>query len=205
MSAIFDNASSIVQGNRLSLMSASTQSGKRVSQRRGPFLYTFSVEVNIMATSSENYRLVRKEISEMDGGADPLSTTIPTLTTNLGSWGTTPQVFGASQTGRFVDISGFGADDSDAVLDGDFIQFDNNGKVYQAVGDHSSNALGITTVKLNSPLITSPTDLSTVITGTSVSFNLVVDEPEFSFGFTPRSAQDNFVSPGTFHFSEIII
>ncbi len=113
MSAIFDNASSIVQGNRLSLMSASTQSGKRVSQRRGPFLYTFSVEVNIMATSSENYRLVRKEISEMDGGADPLSTTIPTLTTNLGSWGTTPQVFGASQTGRFVDISGFGADDSD--------------------------------------------------------------------------------------------
>jgi len=204
MSAIFDNASSIKQGNKLSLMSATTISGKRVSQRRGPFLYQFDVIVNMMPTSSEAYRNIRKEIAAMDYGVNALQTTIPSLTANGESWGN-PFVDGSSQTGRNVVIGGLTPNRTDIIHDGDFVQFDNNGKVYQVVGDFDSDGSGDATIKLNTPLIGSPTHGSLITTGTSVQFNLAIDNAEFVMGFTPRTATDNLVSPGTFLFTEVII
>jgi hypothetical protein len=204
MSAIFDNASSITQSNNLSVMSASTISGKRVSQRRGAYLYTFSVSLNKMPTSSSAYKNIRKEIALMDYGVNPLSTAIPVLTKDGGSWLGAAIVAGASQTGRNVILSGFTASTSDAILDGDFIQFSNNGKVYQAMGDYASDVSGNVTVKLNSPLITPPINASSVIHGTSVVFSLAIDKAEFSMSFTPRSATDNFASANTFEFTEVI-
>lgn len=205
MSAIFDNASSITQSNRLSVMSATTISGKRVSQRRGPFLYTFSVEMNLMTTSSEKYREIRKEISGMDYGVDNIATSIPTLTANNGTWGGTPVVQGSNNSGRFVDISGLTASTDGIILDGDYVQFGNNGKVYQVVGDFNSDSSGEVTIKLNSPLVATPVSGSTPVLGTSVVFRLAIDEAEFSMGFSPRSSTDNLVDFGKLEFTEVII
>jgi len=205
MSAIFNNARGIKQGHKLSLMSTSTISGKRVSQRRGPFLYTFSVEMNIMATSSEEYKSIRKEIAGMDYGVEPLQTSIPTLTSNGGSWAGSPVVVGGTQKGKFVEIEGLTPNTTDIILDGDFIQFSNNGKVYQVVGDFDSGSSGEAIIKLNSPLVISPVDGSTPILGASVSFNLAIDDAEFSMGFTPRTVSDNLVSLGEMNFTEVII
>ena len=193
MSAIFDNASSIKQSNRLSVTSATTISGKRVSQRRGPFLYTFEVEMNMMATSSEAYKEVRKEISGMDFGVDTLSTSIPSLTTNGGTWAGTPVVQGSNNSGRFVDISGLTASVTAIIQDGDYVQFGNNAKVYQVVGDFDSDSSGEVTIKLNSPLVATPVSGSTPVLGTSVVFNLAINEAEFPMGFTPRTTVDNLV------------
>jgi len=205
MSAIFDNASSIKQSNRLSVTSATTISGKRVSQRRGPFLYTFEVEMNMMATSSEAYKEVRKEISGMDFGVDTLSTSIPSLTTNGGTWAGTPVVQGSNNSGRFVDISGLTASVTAIIQDGDYVQFGNNAKVYQVVGDFDSDSSGEVTIKLNSPLVATPVSGSTPVLGTSVVFNLAINEAEFPMGFLPRSSVDNLVEIGNMGFTEVII
>jgi len=205
MSAIFDNASSIKQSNRLSVTSATTISGKRVSQRRGPFLYTFEVEMNMMATSSEAYKEVRKEISGMDFGVDTLSTSIPSLTTNGGTWAGTPVVQGSNNSGRFVDISGLTASVTAIIQDGDYVQFGNNAKVYQVVGDFDSDSSGEVTIKLNSPLVATPVSGSTPVLGTSVVFNLAINEAEFPMGFTPRTTVDNLVEIGNMGFTEVII
>ena len=205
MSAIFTNASNVTQGNKLSVMSATSQSGRRISQRRGPFLYTFEVSINPMNTDSAAYKAVRREIASIDYGVDALTTTIPYLTKDSGSWLGTPVVAAGSQTGRTVLLTGFTVSSTDVIVDGDFIQFANNGKVYQAVGDSSSDVSGNVSVNLNSPLITSPVAASTVSHGTTVTFSLVVNEAEFSVGFTPRNSSDNMSSFKSISFTEVIV
>ena len=205
MSAIFNNASSIKQGNKLSLMSASTISGKRVSQRRGPFLYTFEVGVNVMSTDSTAYSAVRSEIASMDYGLNPITTTIPTMTIDGGSWSGTPVVSGNSQTGRTLNLTGFNPSQTNVILDGDFIQLANNGKVYQAIGNYSSNSSGDVSVAINSALVTSPVTATAVTHGTAVTFTLAIDEADFTMEYTPKGLTSNLVSPGKFSFTEVIV
>ena len=205
MSAIFDNASAVTQGAKIGLMSARTLSGKRVSQRRAPFLYKFEVDVNILKTSSAAYKAVKAEIASLDYGVTPLTTAISYLTTENGAWTGTPIVSGASQTGTTVTLSGFNASLTDVVNDGDFIQFANNGKAYQVIGNASSDISGNVSVVLNSPLIVSPVDASLVVHGTSVTFTLALEPTDFSMNYTPRTSTDNLVSPGTFAFTEVIV
>ena len=273
MSAIFNNAVSVTQSNRLSVMTATVQSGRRVSQRRGPYLYTFDVTTRAMETTSAIYKDIRKEISNMDYGVDALSTTIPYLTKDNGSWSGTPIVATTetltgsinptasinlvgvgtlfttelvvgdyitvsgetrmvatitnnlelivtlaftdtandtspvkilSHNGRTVGLSGFTSNASDVILDGDFIQFGNNTKVYQAVGDYNADSTGYVAVYLNTPMIEPPVSASTVIHGESVAFSLVINEAEFSTSFTPQSVAGSIATPATFSFTELI-
>ena len=207
MSAIFDNASSVTQGNKLSLMSASTLSGRRISQRRGPFLYTFEVVINPLSTDSTAYKNIRSEIASMDYGVNALVTTIPYLTKENGSWNTgveDPIVDGANQTGRSVILGNFAPLQTDVIIDGDFLQFSNNTKVYQAIGNCDSDADGNVTVYLNSPLVVSPVDGTTVVYGENVEFSLAIDEANFNTNFMPRSVDTNVARIDTFILTEII-
>jgi hypothetical protein len=206
MSAIFDNASQVTQGNKLSVMSATTLSGKRVSQRRGPFLYTFDVVLNPLSTDSTAYKTIRSEIAALDYGVTALTTTIPYLTAKNGSWATDSSVTvdGADQTGRTVTLGGFTANQTDVIIDGDFLQFANNTKVYQAIGDYDSDASGNVDVYLNSPLVTSPADGSDVVIGEAVEFSLYIEDSNFQMSHTPRSTDSNIVKVDSISLTELI-
>ena len=207
MSAIFNNASSVTQSHKLSVMTNTTVSGKRVSQRRGPYLYSFDVTVNPLSTSSTAYNDIRKEISSMDYGVSALNTTIPYLTKDNGSWvgSTNKGVRDAGVTGRTIVLKNFTASATDVIKDGDFIQFDGNTKVYQAIGDASADISGEVSVYLNTPLVESPGQNSVVTHGTAVTFSLVIEEPEFATGFSPRTINDNIASASQFKFVEVIL
>jgi hypothetical protein len=204
MSAIFNNAAAVTQGNKLSVMSASSLSGRRIAQRRGPYLYTFEVAINPLSTDSDAYKSIRNEIANMDYGVSALITTIPYLTQENGSWSGTPVVDGADQTGRTITLGGFTQSATNVIMDGDYIQFGNNTKVYQAIGDFDADGSGNVDVYLNSPVVVSPVDASSVVYGTSVEFSLITDEAKFGMGFTPRSVDSNIVKLDNITLTEVV-
>jgi hypothetical protein len=205
MSAIFDNAKSVTLGHKLSLVQTSSQSGKRSAQRRGPYLYTFEVDVNDMYTSSDKYHAINSELRLANYGVNTLSVTMSNqpFLIERGSWAGAPKVKGGGQTGTTISMDGFPASTANVIRDGDFVQFPNDLKVYQAVGDRTSDASGNVILTLNTSLVKSPVDNAVLSVGKDVAFNLALiafDDPVMS----PRGVNDNIASWSSFEFEEVI-
>lgn len=212
MSAIFDNASSITLGHKLSLTQTSSQSGKRSAQRRGPYLYTFEVELNDMSTSSEKYHDVTSEIRSLNYGVELLYTRLHSVhTASRGSWIGSPKIIGANQTGSSLEIGGFNASQTSVIKDGDYLTINGDSKVYQAVGEYDSDSSGYAVragtstreFSINSPLVVSPANNAAITHGELVVFKLALMEysdPTVS----PRRDVDSVASWSGFKFEEVI-
>lgn len=212
MSAIFDNSNSITLGHKLSLVQTNSHSGKRSAQRRGPYLYTFEAEVNDMLTSSESYQNINSELRTANYGVNTVVTGIPgSYCSSIGTWLGSPLVKGASQAGNSVLIDGFISSKTGVISDGDYMQFGGDNKVYQAVGDYDSNSSGdavlkgTTTqgVKINTPLVKSPSDNAVITNGINVQFNLALTEYSDAT-IIPRDSSTTIASWSSFMFEEVI-
>jgi hypothetical protein len=205
MSAIFNYAKSIQLGYKQNIPMHLSQSGFRSAEVRSLYLYTFVVVPNEMITDSEEYNDINSEIRGMDSGLKTMLTKIPMATKERGAWDTPdkPRVKGANQLGRTIIIDGFKHNTEKVILNGDFVQFEGGNKVYQVDGNYDSGVDGSTTVRLNTPLLKSPTDDSEVIYGEDVVFNLQMEEHSLA-SLTPRGINSHIATWSEFTFTEVI-
>ena len=107
------------------------------------------------------------------GQADTFTTTLPGSTAPQGTWAGTPVVAGAAQTGRVVNLSGFTANQANAVRAGDLMQFAGSTKVYMATADAASSGTGTASVSIEPALVVSPANLAAV-TVNNVTFTVAL-------------------------------
>ena len=210
---MFNSADQVTLGHKLSIASAQALSGRQQSQRRGPYLYAFTLEMNNMSILSDRYHLINSDLREINYGVDTSIVTIPhgIIPDVRGSFDGSPIVNGASQTGRTIQMNGFGSSKTNVVRDGDFLKFSNSSKVFQAVGDYDSNSVGEiiasgTTNKglvLNTPVVVSPVSGSSLNTGGNVSFKLYLVNYSDPF-ITPGPGGNHIVTWGSFELVEAI-
>ena len=210
---IFTNAESVTLGHNLSIATAQALSGRRQSQRRGPYLYTFEVQLQIMYNTSDAYHAINSDLRAINYGVEVGTVKIPhgIIPDVRGSFDGSPVVNGASQTGRTIQMNGFGFSKTDVIRDGDFLQFSNSSKVFQAVGDYDSNSLGEivakgTTnkgLKINTPVVVSPVSGTSLNTGADVTLKLALvnySDPTL----TPGESLNLIANWGIFEFIEVI-
>ncbi len=210
MSSIINKGENLALEKQVSIAQTKTQAGKRVAQKRGPTLYNLSVDVPVMkigpdCAATDDYYSIEEEIMSLEYGSKTLqgagiSGTIGgTFTTQRGSWGGTPVVNGASQTGTSLIIDGATIGTTNYVRAFDYVQFEGSTKVYQIVNNENSDAGGNLVLDLNTPLVTSPGDGSTITFGNNVSFNFALIVVP-----TSRYMPGDIIQYGTFEFQEVI-
>ena len=210
---IFNAATTIHLDHRLSIASAQALSGRRQAQRRGPYLYVFTVELGVMTNTSDIYHDINSDLRVINYGVDTANVSIPNgiIPDVRGSFEGSPNVFGADQTGKTVQMSGFSVSKTNVIRDGDFLQFSNSSKVFQAVGDYDSNNVGFAVAKgttnlgvlLNNALVVSPVSGTSLTTGADVVFKLYLEDYTDPT-LTPASATTAFANWGSFTFIEAI-
>lgn len=89
------------------------------------------------------------------GQADSFTLTLSGHNTPRGSWAGTPQVSGADQAGRNINIGGLVANQASAAKAGDLLKFSGHSKVYLVTLDASSNSAGQATLVIEPALIAS--------------------------------------------------
>lgn len=89
----------------------------------------------------------------------------PAGTTPRGSAGGTPQVNGASQTGKTLNTKGWPASTSGVLLAGDYIQLDSGAtsKLHKVLNDANSDAGGLAALDIWPSLRSSPADSATIV------------------------------------------
>ena len=210
---IFNAAVSVELGHRLSIASAQALSGRVAAQRRGPYLYAFTIELEPMYNTSDMFHAVNSDLRAINYGVETDNVMVPhgIVPDVRGSFDGSPVVSGADQTGKTVQMSGFGFSKTDVIRDGDFLQFSNSSKVFQAVGDYNSNALGEIIAKgttnkglvLNNALVVSPVSGTSLTTGASVVFKLYLEDYTDPL-LSPGPGTDLLAVWGTFTFIEVI-
>ena len=205
MSAIIDAGENLMLDRQASVAQTKTQGGRRLAQKRGPTLYNLEVEVPAQKMNSDRYYSIENEVITLEYGANDFESANITgkiggsFTTPRGAWSGTPLVKLGSQTGTSINIDGATVSITNWARAFDYVQFKGSTKVYQVAEDAASDSSGNVTLKLNSPLVVSPLNNSTVTFGDNVSFNFaMMDRPATSY------QPGNIVIYGTFKFEEVI-
>ena len=204
---IFDKAESIRWSHSLSLVQTKSDGGIRKAQRRGPYLYNFTVLPSLMYDNSDEYYAISSEVSNSFGyGVSAVITQLPiSQVYNRGTWAGSPLVDGASQVGSSVNLKGFTINTNNIVRGDDWVQFAGDTKVYQVLENASSDGSGKLTLKLNTPLIATAADAAVVTHGNSVQFKLALINPGSVDPIKrPYSSTANFASWGRFIFEEVL-
>ncbi len=206
MSDIINYGESLTLDKKVSIAQTKSQGGIRVAQKRGPTLYNLEVDIPTQRLNGDTYFAIEEEIIKLGYGAHTfngasVSGVLPTaMTTPRGTWGNSPVVLGSNQTGNSITaftgaaaaVTGYGK-----ALD--YVQFLGSTKVYQLTQDADADASGNITLHLNSPLVSSPVNSSSIVFGTSVDFNFaLLDKP------TSQHLPGLLVQYGTFVFEEVI-
>jgi hypothetical protein len=221
LGSILKYSSDIEIGQRASIVQAQSQSGKRVAQRRGPVLYTMKMKGLTHKVGSDEHIVLRTIIIALNYGANTIRFTLknptsggasPTRLLSTGTWGGLPVIDGADQTGKSLNIRG--CEDAVAIYNytGDYLQFEGNDKVYQIAGTTSTSnnvnewlgysttdTAGNTTLHINTPLVKSPLDGSSIVLGEDVKFHMSMDEMP-----TVTYLPGDLVQFGDMNFEEII-
>jgi len=197
MSDIINAAESLTLDKDTSIAQVRSQGGRRSAQKRGPTLYTLEVKLPAQRMNDTNHLAIEDEVMALEYGAKTfnqagVSGTMPTdsITKPRGTWIGTPIVNGANQVGNTVVVTNI----TGTVSTGDYVQFNGSTKVYQLMSGSTTTSL-----KLNCPLVASPTDASSVVFGNNVDFNFCLKSRP-STQFLPG----NIVEFGTFVFEEVI-
>lgn len=105
----------------------------------------------------------------------------------------TPQVDGASQTGRTVNTKGWTVDVTGILLAGDFLKFDGHDKVYMVTEDADSDSSGNAAIVIEPALMESPANEEGIIV-TSVPFTVSFASDIQEFTLTPPKSHGYKVS-----------
>ena len=196
MSDIINAAESLSLGRDSSIAQVRSQGGRRSAQKRGPTLYNLEVKVPVRRMNSTDHMAIEDEVIALEYGAKTFSQAsvsgvLPNNVTKArGTWIGTPIVNGAGQTGNTVTVTNI----TGTVSAGDYVQFNGSTKVYQLMTGSTPTSL-----KLNCPLVASPTDASSVVVGNNVNFNFCLKEKP-STTYLPG----DIVEFGNFYFEEVI-
>ena len=197
MSDIINAAESLQLDRASSIAQVRSQGGRRSAQKRGPTLYNLEVKVPVVRMNDTKHRNIENEILALEYGAKTFNQAsisgvmkVDTLTKPNGTWVGTPIINGATQTGNTITISGL----TGTVATGDFVQFQGSTKVYQLMAGSTNTSL-----KLNCPVVTAPSDTSAVVFGNNVDFNFCMKEHP-----TSTYLPGDIVEFGTFYFEEVI-
>ena len=87
---------------------------------------------------------------------------------STGTWGGSPNVDGASQTGTSISTQGWTASTL-VVKAGDFVKFAGDDKIYMAAENLTSDGAGDGTLEIQPALISSPADTAVISTHTASS------------------------------------
>jgi len=141
-------------------LTSSTINGRMQARIIGSQKFMLSFKYSNMARAQ--FMIMYAFLLGQEGNADAF-TVIPSDTAvPQGSILGTPIVSGASQVGTDINLSGFTPNESGLLLPGDVLKFDNHSKVYTNLATVNSDVSGNATVVLNTPVVASPADLSSV-------------------------------------------
>ena len=139
LGSIIGYASSIEIGQKTSIAQVSSQSGRRVAQRRGPVLYTMIIGGSTYRANSEKLRVLEMLVLGMNYGANTIRFTLKNADVNGdsptklygGTWVGQPVVKGSGAAGKSISISGCTPNVSSYYSTLDYVQFEGSNKVYQ--------------------------------------------------------------------------
>jgi hypothetical protein len=143
LGSILKYSSDIEIGQKTSVAQVSSQSGKRVAQRRGPVLYTMTMTGLTYKMDSDQHQVLKQMIISLNYGANTIRFNLknptsggasPTRLISTGTWGGSPATDGANQIGKSLTIKNCEASITTYNNTGDYVQFEGNDKVYQIAG-----------------------------------------------------------------------
>ena len=210
MSTIIDIANEINLNRTARVRRAISNSGFARQERGSPSFY--SLEVNLPLLNRSDYRLVEKELLDLEDGLafveTKLSNNNKNEITNLQGVFTEETNktanFKSKTNSTTIIIQGMEPNTSNQLLAGDFVQFSNSTKVYQVVKDVDSDIAGEMTIELNTPIISDPSPIAdTLVAGEDVEFKFLLDGRP-SINIVPGNDKTNLYTYQTFNFTEVL-
>lgn len=138
-----------------------TNSLKRQVRTRG--IQAWQIDLAYGAMKRATFAPLWAFLVSRAGQANSFSMNIPGLIVPRGTAGGTPLVNGGAQSGSSLVSDGWSIN-SAVLLKGDFIEIDNDKKVYQITADVTSNGSGQATLSIYPPLRKVPSDNATIHT-----------------------------------------
>lgn len=139
------------------------QNGLNTLARTAPG-HAFEFTLSTIPMTRADFAPIQALIEAQQGAAGTFSVDHPNYITPQGSPSGTPIIQGASQTGKSITTDGWTPSTNGLLKAGDIVKFSNSTKVYMLTQDVNSDVSGNATLYLNTSVVTSPIDNSTVST-----------------------------------------
>jgi len=181
VTGIFKHLSSIEEAHQNSIVSVKAQSGKRISAVRGPFLYNFrTLPVTFTNDSSTNDDFL-DQLHDTVFLSEAIYTSLPgNICRHRGVWSGSPKLSMAGETGKSISCNGSptgGGNIGKYGRAGDYVQFEDDDKVYQLTSDCTAQSNGTFTLNINSPKVVETVSGKDITFGNDVVFKLVSGAP----------------------------
>lgn len=164
---------------------STAQSGKQ--QVRSVGAQRFRIELAYQNLPRSNSEPFEAALAALRGQYNTTTLVVPGATDSpQGSWSGTPLVDGAAQTGRTINLKGFGFGLTGVVKAGDYFTWAGDLKVYKATSDANSDGFGKAAISIEPAIMTSPAD-GAAIASSNVAFTVALMADSVDVQLTPPS------------------
>lgn len=153
-------------------------SRKRQARMLGGHLWRLKIDMPEMLR--HEFNVMNAFLMEQRGGFSTFTITLPGHEKPLGTWGTDIR-YNSKTNDSQITLTGFTANDANAIKAGDLIKFSNDTKVYMVTQNTAANNLGVCSARIHPALIKDPEGNSQVL-HTDVYFT--VENESNRVGFT---------------------